>query len=99
MILVPRQLRRSGMTGDVPYYGGRFTPAQAYAASHPRTSTPAAVSQASMGRVSRAPTASEPVAVPAAADPEQTLRNLQQLRDSGIVTAEEYESLRARVAR
>lgn len=35
MLLVPRQLRRAGMTGDVPYYGGRFTPAQAYAASHP----------------------------------------------------------------
>lgn len=25
----------SGMTGPVPYYGGRFTPAQAYAAAHP----------------------------------------------------------------
>jgi hypothetical protein len=25
----------TGMTGPVPYYGGRFTPAQAYAASHP----------------------------------------------------------------
>lgn len=36
MLLVPRQLRRVGMTGDVPYYGGRFTPAQAYAATHPR---------------------------------------------------------------
>ena len=35
MILVPRQLARAGMTGNVPYYGGRFTPAQAYAASHP----------------------------------------------------------------
>lgn len=23
------------MTGPVPYYGGRFTPAQAYAAAHP----------------------------------------------------------------
>ncbi len=23
------------MTGDVPYYGGRFTPRQAYAAAHP----------------------------------------------------------------
>jgi hypothetical protein len=41
MILVPRQLRRAGMTGDVPYYGGRFTPAQAYAASHPRGGPPA----------------------------------------------------------
>jgi hypothetical protein len=35
MLLVPRQLRRVGMTGNVPYYGGRLTPAQAYAASHP----------------------------------------------------------------
>ena len=35
MLLVPRQLMRSGMTGGVPYYGGRFTPSQAYAASHP----------------------------------------------------------------
>lgn len=34
MILVPRQLQRSGMTGNVPYYGGRLTPAQAYAAQH-----------------------------------------------------------------
>jgi len=36
MLLVPKQLLRVGMTGDVPYYGGRMTPAQAYAASHPR---------------------------------------------------------------
>ena len=36
MLLVPRQLRRAGMTGDVPYYGGRLSPAQAYAASHRR---------------------------------------------------------------
>jgi hypothetical protein len=36
MLLVPRQLRRSGMTGPVPYYGGLLSPAQAYAASHPR---------------------------------------------------------------
>ena len=35
MLLVPKQLQRAGMTGNVPYYGGRFTPAQAYAASHP----------------------------------------------------------------
>ncbi len=34
MLLVPKQLRRSGMTGNVPYYGGRLSPAQAYAASH-----------------------------------------------------------------
>ena len=35
MLLVPRQLQRAGMTGNVPYYGGRMSPAQAYAASHP----------------------------------------------------------------
>ena len=35
VVLVPRQIRMTGMTGNVPYYGGRFTPAQAYAASHP----------------------------------------------------------------
>jgi hypothetical protein len=36
VLLVPRQLQRSGMTGAVPYYGGRFTPAQAFAAAHPQ---------------------------------------------------------------
>ena len=52
MLLVPKQLRRSGMTGNVPYYGGRFTPAQAYAASHPPrpqprpAATPAATPEA-----------------------------------------------------
>jgi hypothetical protein len=40
MLLVPRQLERAGMTGDVPYYGGRFTPAQAYAAAHQRRPAP-----------------------------------------------------------
>jgi hypothetical protein len=40
MLLVPKQLQRVGMTGDVPYYGGRLTPDQAYAASHPRRAAP-----------------------------------------------------------
>ena len=40
VVLVPRQLRFTGMTGNVPYYGGRFTPAQAYAAAHPQPSAP-----------------------------------------------------------
>lgn len=26
MLLVPKQLQRHGMTGAVPYYGGRLTP-------------------------------------------------------------------------
>lgn len=40
MLLVPRQLQRAGMTGTVPYYGGRFTPAQAYAVSQPQSGPP-----------------------------------------------------------
>ena len=35
MLLVPRNLRRVGMTGNVPYYGGRLTPAHIQAISHP----------------------------------------------------------------
>ena len=77
MLLVPRQLRRSGMTGDVPYYGGRFSPAQAYAASHPPHLQP------------------RPAATPKA-DP---LPALQQLLDTGVITAEEFQGLRARVNR
>jgi hypothetical protein len=52
MLLVPRQLLRVGMTGDVPYYGGRFTPAQAYAASHssPRPVAPAPSTRADQQR-------------------------------------------------
>ena len=50
------------MTGSVPYYGGRFTPAQAYAASHP---SPAPVP----------PAAERPPARPAP-DPMQALRHL-----------------------
>ena len=80
MRLVPRQLRRYGMTGDVPYYGGRFTPSQAYAISHPPRPTPAG----------------PPPAAPAR-DPEASLRALQDLLDSGVITPEEHEMLRDRM--
>ena len=79
MRLVPRQLRRYGMTGDVPYYGGRFTPAQAYAISHPPRPTPAG-----------------PPPAPAR-DPEASLRALQDLLDSGVITPEEHAMLRDRM--
>jgi hypothetical protein len=71
MILVPRQLMRSGMTGEVPYYGGRFTPAQAYAASRPR----------------RPPPAREPTQLGA----------LRHLRDTGVLSEDEFQRLRSRV--
>jgi hypothetical protein len=74
VVLVPRQLRMTGMTGNVPYYGGRFTPAQAYAAAHPPP----------------------PAAPPASARPDP-VESLDRLLDSGVLTREEYDELRARV--
>ena len=35
MRLAPPQLQRRGMTGNVPYYGGRLTPWHINAMSHP----------------------------------------------------------------
>jgi hypothetical protein len=74
------------MTGDVPYYGGRFTPAQAYAASHPTRS------QADL----RAAPPRQPMRT--AGNPAETLRALQQLFEAGVLTEEEYGELRARVS-
>ncbi len=81
MLLVPKQLRRSGMTGNVPYYGGRLSPAQAYAASRPPRPRPG------------------PAATPAATPGADPLPALQQLLDTGVITAEEFQDLRARVDR
>jgi len=53
MLLVPRQLRRVGMTGAVPYYGGRLSPAQAYAASHPTAPPPTFADPMTSGAVVR----------------------------------------------
>ena len=74
MILVPRQLQRVGMTGAVPYYGGRFTPAQAYAASRP-----------------------PPPSGAAAPGQAQQLGALQHLRDTGVLSDEEFQTLRSRI--
>ncbi len=92
MLLVPRQLRRAGLTGDVPYYGGRFTPAQAYAASHPSSPHPPPPPSGSLGRTV-VPEAAKP-----ARSPEDTLRTLERLREDGVITPEEYDDLRSRTA-
>lgn len=81
VVLVPRQLRFTGMTGDVPYYGGRFTPAQAYAASHPSGTRPP-------------PPAVPPDQAAPRPDP---VAALAQLRDQGVITQEEYERFRTRI--
>ena len=87
MLLVPRQLQRAGMTGEVPYYGGRFSPAQAYAASHPRA-RPASASATTSGASGRS-------SAPSRAD---QLAALQHLLDTGVISPEEHQQLRARVA-
>ena len=87
MLLVPRQLMRSGMTGTTPYYGGRFTPAQAYAASHRAAPAP---TSPTTGRT----------AVPApATSRSDTEAALRQLRDTGVITAAEYDDLVSRSQR
>ena len=84
VVLVPRQIRMTGMTGSVPYYGGRFTPAQAYAAAHPPRPQPAPPSS----RRSRRP-----------GPPEDPVEALQHLLDTGVLTQEEFDELRERVER
>ena len=99
MLLVPRQLKRSGMTGAVPYYGGRLTPAQAYAASHPQWSPPGGPSGAS----NRPPTATQARAAlpprPDAPDAPDASEALESLLDSGVLTPDEYQRLLARTRR
>jgi hypothetical protein len=75
------------MTGNVPYYGGRFTPAQAYAASHPSGRPPSAA------RREQVPSATGP------SNPADTLAALQHLLDTGVITRQEYEELRERVTK
>jgi hypothetical protein len=85
MILVPRQLQRSGMTGQVPYYGGRLTPAQIYSLQHPDEPLPPSLGQPPMGRATVAP--KEP----------KMVRQLRKMRDKGVLTDEEFRSISARV--
>ena len=85
VVLVPRQLRMSGMTGQVPYYGGRMSPAQAYAASHPPPRRPAPP-----------PPPPPPPPAPPRRDP---VAALEELLENGVLTRAEYDDLRARLGR
>jgi hypothetical protein len=92
MLLVPRQLLRVGMTGDVPYYGGRLTPAQAYAVSH-------------SGRPSTSMSSKAPVPERGASSElgrhrgSDTQLALQHLLTTGVITESEFEALQPRVAK
>jgi hypothetical protein len=104
MLLVPRQLRRAGMTGNVPYYGGRFTPAQAYAAAHPPHPPPGPPHPPPPPAYPPPPPAypvrpaDQPPGPPARTETDP-LPALQHLLDTGVINAEEYQQLRARVTR
>jgi hypothetical protein len=103
MLLVPKQLQRAGMTGNVPYYGGRFSPAQAYGASHPTAPPPSFADPMTGGAFVRAavPTTGQSAArsdspARSQADAEAAL---QHLLNSGVISQVEFEELRARVPR
>jgi hypothetical protein len=101
MLLVPRQLLRAGMTGDVPYYGGRLSPAQAYAASHPsaRPSGSGRVVDTTRAEAGdpRAATSRAVPPTPPTGNEADVLLSLQHLLDAGVITPEEYTGLRARL--
>jgi hypothetical protein len=98
MLLVPKQLQRVGMTGSVPYYGGRFTPAQAYAASHPSAPPPTFADPVTTGGAFvRAPVPAQGTDLPAQPKPDAQLA-LQQLLDAGVITQAEFQQLKARMA-
>ena len=85
MILVPRQLQRAGMTGPVPYYGGRLTPAHIYSLQHPEEPTPPSLRLPPMTRSAATP--KEPKA----------LRQLRKLHEKGVITDEELATISARM--
>jgi hypothetical protein len=102
MLLVPKQLQRVGMTGNVPYYGGRFSPAQAYGASHPTAPPPSFADPLTGGAFVRGavPTTGQSAGpdspAPSHADAEAAL---QHLLSSGVISQVEYQELRTRVTR
>jgi hypothetical protein len=85
MILVPRQLQRAGMTGQVPYYGGRLTPAQIYSLQHPNEPLPPSLQHPAMTRSASVP--KEP----------KVVRRLRKLRDKGVLTDDEFATIAARM--
>jgi hypothetical protein len=78
MLLVPRQLQRHGMTGAVPYYGGRLTPWHINAIKD------------------QAQERAQASARPPVRTQQGVLEALTHLWNSGILTPEEFNELRAR---
>lgn len=102
MRLVPRQLQRSGMTGRVPYYGGRITPTAAYAIDHPdaplQTQWHPGYSRATAAAPPPPPPPPPPPAPRPGPDRAATLAQLDALLASGAITREEHDTIAARTA-
>ena len=99
MLLVPKQLQRVGMTGMMPYYGGRLSPAQAYGASHPTAPPPSFAKPVTAGGAftrAPAPKADQPVARESTQTQPDTQAALQHLLDAGVITQVEFQQLRVR---
>jgi hypothetical protein len=96
MLLVPRQLKRHGMTGAVPYYGGRLTPAHIYGIENSvrRGSPPPAARSAPP--IPAAPPPPPPAPLRNQRTPQAVLDSLIYLRDTGVITAREFDDLRSR---
>src|SRR5947199_3896322 len=84
MLLAPRQLQRHGMTGSVPYYGGRLTPAHIYGIEQ-------------SARQNARPPAAPPPPAPLRnqRNPQAVLDALTYLRDTGVITPREFGDFRA----
>jgi hypothetical protein len=101
MLLVPKQLQRVGMTGNVPYYGGRLSPAQAYGAAHPTAPPPSFADPMTAGGAfvrTPVPTAGQSAGPASAARSQPDAEAaLQYLLDSGVISQAEFQQLRARM--
>ena len=109
MRLVPRQLQRAGMTGNVPYYGGRLSPAQAYAASHPTAAAPPPGVPMYSGRMTpnqtlavahppATPGSIGPAATPPPGAPSADRDALRRLAAAGVITPAELATIEGRMA-
>lgn len=99
MLLVPKQLLRAGMTGNVPYYGGRFTPEQTWAITHPTQAPMTAPPAGPAGRAQPPAAAGVAAARSRRSAGPSTRAALDHLRESGVLTATEYDELLRRTGR
>jgi hypothetical protein len=98
MLLVPRQLQRHGMTGAVPYYGGRLTPAHIYGIENSvrRGSPPPPARPAPPMTVAPPPPPQPPAPLRNQRTPQAVLDSLIYLRDTGVISPREFDDFCSR---